>query len=75
MLSRVFDFFYKRIYPVEYARKIGVIVGDDCRLINTSYSTEPYLITLGNRVSATKVHFETHDGGVWVLRDELPNID
>jgi acetyltransferase-like isoleucine patch superfamily enzyme len=26
-------------------------------------------------VSATKTHFETHDGGVWVFRDENPEID
>lgn len=40
-----------------------------------TFSTEPYLVHIGNHVSATKTHFETHDGGVWVLRDEHPDID
>lgn len=75
MLKRLYWFIYKRYRPIKYARKIGVRVGKNCRLINVSYSTEPYLITLGNHVSATKVHFETHDGGVWVFREEHPEID
>jgi acetyltransferase-like isoleucine patch superfamily enzyme len=44
-------------------------------LINVTFSTEPYLVHLGNHVSATKTHFETHDGGVWLLRDDHPTID
>ena len=40
-----------------------------------TFSTEPYLVRIGNHVSATKTHFETHDGGVWVFRDEHPEID
>jgi acetyltransferase-like isoleucine patch superfamily enzyme len=39
------------------------------------FSSEPYLITLGDRVSATRVRFETHDGGVWVARSAHPQID
>ena len=65
----------KRVRPIWYARKIGVTVGRNCRLINVSFSTEPYLITLGDHVSATRTRFETHDGGVWVFRDEHPRID
>jgi acetyltransferase-like isoleucine patch superfamily enzyme len=61
--------------PVGYARSIGVTVGQECRLIDVTFSTEPYLIHLGNHVSATKTHFETHDGGVWVVRDKHPEID
>ncbi|WP_372880328.1 DapH/DapD/GlmU-related protein [Psychromonas sp.] len=33
------------------------------------------MITLGDHVSATAVRFETHDGGVWVFREEDPKID
>lgn len=75
MFMRIYNYFYKRISPIGYAKKIGVKVGKGCRLINVSFSTEPYLISLGDRVSATGVHFETHDGGVWVLREDYPNID
>ena len=30
---------------------------------------------MGNHVSATRTHFETHDGGVWVFRDQYPEWD
>jgi acetyltransferase-like isoleucine patch superfamily enzyme len=64
-----------KIFPISYARFIGVKIGNNCRLINVKYSTEPYLISIGNHVSATRVHFETHDGGVWCFRDKYPDID
>ncbi|GAA2955074.1 hypothetical protein GCM10010459_07220 [Microbacterium schleiferi] len=32
-------------------------------------------MTLGDHVSATRTRFETHDGGVWCIRDEIPEID
>lgn len=75
MVKRAWLFLYKRLFPEQYARHIGVRMGEGCRLINVSFSTEPYLISLGDRVSATACHFETHDGGVWVLRQRHPNID
>ncbi|MDR1738419.1 MAG: acyltransferase [Candidatus Symbiothrix sp.] len=46
--------------------------GKDCRLIDCTVSSEPYLLTLGDHVSATRTHFETHDGGVWLFREENP---
>lgn len=64
-----------RTFPVRHAVSLGVRVGTGCRLIQCEYSSEPYLISLGNNVSATKVRFETHDGGVWVFRAELPEAD
>lgn len=67
--------FLKRTNPVKWARFLGVEVGENCRLLFVSFSTEPYLIKIGNHVSATKVHFETHDGGVWVFRDKHPDWD
>lgn len=66
---------HKRRDPIGYARSIGVTVGEGCRLIQVDFSTEPYLIRLGNHVSATATRFETHDGGVWVFRDKNPDID
>lgn len=74
-MNRVVAAVAKRLWPIWYARKIGVQVGEGCRLINVSFSTEPYLITLGNHVSATRTRFETHDGGVWVFRADHPRID
>ena len=74
-MRKIILFFYKRISPIKYAKFIGVSIGQNCRLINVSFSTEPYLITIGNHVSATQVRFETHDGGVWVFRDKKSEID
>lgn len=74
-MNRLFAFVSKRFFPIWYAKKLGVKVGKNCRLINVNYSTEPYLISIGDHVSATFCHFETHDGGVWVFRNELPQLD
>ena len=65
--------------PVGYARRIGVGVGQGCRLLGIDRSTfgsEPYLISIGDHVTVTDgVRFITHDGGVWVLRQKYPDID
>lgn len=74
-MNRFVSFVARRFFPIWYARKIGVAVGNNCRLINVSYSTEPYLISIGDHVSATFCHIETHDGGVWVFRDVFPKLD
>lgn len=74
-MKALYYFIFKKLYPIKYARHIGVKLGDDCRLINVDFSSEPYLITLGNHVSATATRFETHDGGVWVFRDRHPLVD
>jgi len=59
-----------------YARKIGVKLGDNCRLIgNNNFGSEPYLVTIGNHVSITQSSFITHDGAVWIFRDKLPDIE
>lgn len=63
------------MFPLKYAKKLGVNLGKNCRLIKVDFSTEPYLITMGDHVSATKVRFETHDGGVWTMRDKYEDID
>lgn len=74
-MKSLLHFLFKRLYPIKYARYIGVRVGKNCRLIDVKYSSEPYLITLGDHVSATAARFETHDGGVWVFRDRHPLVD
>lgn len=65
--------------PVRYARQVGVTVGEGCRLIGVKraqFGSEPYLISIGNRVTITSgVSFTTHDGGVSVLRHRHPDID
>jgi len=65
--------------PIKYAKSIGVNIGDNCRLIDITSSTfgsESYLITIGNHVTITSgVRFITHDGGVWVMRNDYKDID
>jgi acetyltransferase-like isoleucine patch superfamily enzyme len=61
--------------PVAYFRSQGARIGEGCRLIDCSLGSEPYLVTLGDHVSATTTTFVTHDGGVWVFRDEWPDAD
>lgn len=75
MLRKLYLAFLKRRDPVRHARKIGVQMGADCRLIGVSFGSEPWLIKLGNHVSISNAQFITHDGGVWVLRPRHPKID
>ncbi len=66
---------YDRFTIAEYFRKQGVQIGEGCCIIPTSLGMEPYLIKFGNHVTiAQGVHFVTHDGGTWILRNEFPNI-
>jgi len=65
--------------PVTFARRVGVGVGRECRLIaidRNTFGSEPYLVAMGDHVTvAAGVRFITHDGGVWVLRYRHPDID
>jgi acetyltransferase-like isoleucine patch superfamily enzyme len=52
-------------------RTLGVKVGEGSRIYTRSFSGEPWLVSIGNRVGvAAGVQFITHDGSVWLLRDE-----
>lgn len=75
--SILYDFFYQRITPpTEYARKIGVNIGEDNFLPDKQcWSSEPYLITVGSHCQITTgVRFLTHGGGQ-VVRDKYPEFD
>lgn len=57
---------------VYYARSVGVKVGNDCRIYTSSFGSEPFLISIGNRVTVTSgVKFVTHDGTTWLMRDDF----
>lgn len=75
IIRRFVEFVHKRVDPIGFAKKSGVILGSDCRLVSVSFGSEPWLVRLGNHVSATEVAFVTHDGSVWALRDKHPKID
>lgn len=58
--------------PIKYARKLGVTIGDNCKLNGTpDWGSEPWLIFIGNHVELSgDVAFITHDGATWVFRSE-----
>ncbi|WP_350016677.1 acyltransferase [Rhodanobacter sp. IGA1.0] len=52
------------------ARKLGVSVGEGCRIYTRQFGSEPFLVTIGKRVTVTSgVQFITHDGSTWLIRD------
>lgn len=58
-----------------YLRGMGAQIGDGCYIVPTSLGTEPYLVKVGNRVYIGEgVSFMTHDGGPWVFRDRIPDL-
>lgn len=75
-LKKISNLFRKHCWrPEKYAKYIGVKIGENCSIHTTSFSSEPYLIEIGNHVQVTNnVKFFTHGAG-WMLRDELPNFD
>lgn len=56
---------------VAYARRVGVTVGEDCRIYSARFGSEPFLISIGSRVTITSgVSFLTHDGSGILATDE-----
>lgn len=62
--------------PLEYARCIGVTVGEHTLISDYHHwSSEPYLISIGdNCMVTTEVKFFTHGGGS-VFREDIPDYD
>jgi acetyltransferase-like isoleucine patch superfamily enzyme len=61
---------------IRYWRRKGMKIGDKCQINNVNFSTEPYLIEIGDHVAiAAGTDFITHDGAIWCFRDELKNAD
>ena len=80
-LKTILNKIYYHIKPgdsVKLARKMGVRFTaapgqEKCRILSEPYGvfgSEPYLITIGERVEITYgVRFITHDGAAWCLRN------
>ncbi|MDC4955191.1 acyltransferase [Acinetobacter baumannii] len=59
--------------PTNYAKKVGVKIGVNCKLGTKEFGSEPYLISIGdNFYSSSNIQFVTHDGSVNVLRNIFP---
>jgi acetyltransferase-like isoleucine patch superfamily enzyme len=83
IFKRIKDSWYwRRLYAsdqnawrIEKLRRQGAVIGSDCLIFTMEFSTEPYLIEIGDHVvihSGTQLI--THDGAVWLFRDKFPDI-
>lgn len=60
--------------PEKYARHIGVNIGENNLIGKNHWSSEPYLITIGNNCQLTDCKIFTH-GGAQCIRDKYPDFD
>jgi acetyltransferase-like isoleucine patch superfamily enzyme len=61
---------------IRFLRKQGMKVGEGCHFNSMSFSTEPYLIELGNKVTISAgCDLVTHDGAIRCFRDEINDAD
>ncbi len=59
-----------------FLRRMGIKIGKGCKIYASDFSTEPFLIEIGNHVTiAPGTVFITHDGAVEVMRDIDPEMD
>lgn len=74
--KRIAYFYWRYIVsPETYARHIGVNLGKNCFINTREFSSEPYLITIGNNVQLTRgVSIHTH-GGAQAIRKDHPDFD
>lgn len=75
-LFKVLQLIRNRLYsPEKYARHLGVTIGKNCYIDTRNWSSEPYLVTIGNNCQITHcVSIYTHGGGQ-IVRSIDPNFD
>ncbi len=76
MINRILNY-YKRLFwsPEKYARFLGVKIGENCLISTKKFSSEPYLVEIGDHCRiASEVSFYTH-GGLWSQRTKHGNFD
>lgn len=76
----IIDFLERSMYnefTIEnYFRKKGFSIGKNNRIFACDFDSEPYLIKIGNHSTITDgVKFITHDGGAWIFRDKIPDLN
>lgn len=77
-LRQIYRILLSRINPLLYAKKVGVNFPEGELHIygRVSWSTEPWIITLGKNVHITNgVKFITHDGGTLLFRKLVPDLE
>jgi len=79
LIKKVFNALYK-LYILKvgeekrnsYLRKMGVKVGKNCKIHTVEFSTEPYLVEIGDNARITSgTIFITHDGAVNCFKNEI----
>jgi len=78
IFKRIHHAILKRRNPLTYAKLIGVNFpwGGVHLYGRIDWSTEPWIITLGNNVHITDgVHFITHDGGTLLYRKKVEDLE
>jgi len=77
MIKSLLRIYRKKKNMVKYCRNVGMAVGKKTKISSHAIiGTEPYLIAIGRHCEITAfVNFVTHDGGVWVFREEHPDWD
>lgn len=62
-------------YRINYLRKKGVKIGENCLINHLKIVAEPYLVEIGNEVAiAPKSIFITHDGSTWLFKDKSKDL-
>lgn len=82
MIGRVYQAIKKKIRPdedkIEIARMLGVRIGSESIIYDHPtrvFGSEPYLCSIGNNVTITDgVRFITHNGGLRVARQYMPDL-
>ena len=76
-LAKPFTEIFRRVYPVKYARWIGVNIGENPHFYGTtSWGSESWIITIGDNVHITgNCKFINHDGGTLLFRDQIPDLE
>ncbi len=76
MINSILRLYRRYFWSCEkYARFLGVKIGKNCDIQTRNFSSEPYLIEIGDNVQiTTDVKFFCH-GAAWVFRKNYPKID
>ncbi len=83
ILHFIEDLFFRVMFVIlqgenrnKLLRMYGVTIGKGCQICTSHFSTEPYLIEIGDDVGiASGTVLITHDGAVKLFRDTYPDLD
>lgn len=75
-LKNLYNWYLLARNPKKYCEKNGVKLGKDVRFTGKmSFSTEPYLISIGDHCLIAGASFITHEGAHWVLKGLDPSLE